>query len=49
MAQLLTLEDVSDATDFMRSSSGELGNNEARAILALRVDLSPEAITNLIL
>jgi hypothetical protein len=49
MAQLLTLEDVSDATDFMRSSSGELGNDEARAILALRVDLSPEAITNLIL
>jgi hypothetical protein len=46
MAQLLTLDDLSDATDVMRSSGGELGHDEARAILALRVDLSPEAISS---
>jgi hypothetical protein len=47
MAQLLTLDDLSDATDVMRSSGGELGHDEARAILALRVDFPPDAIANL--
>jgi hypothetical protein len=47
MAQLLTLDDLSDATDVMRSSGGELGHDEARTILSLRVDFPPDAIENL--